>query len=61
VGDNLTIKDDAILFKSKVGNRVTINRGAIVVGVTLKDGAQVPNRAVITTQDQADALLTRQS
>jgi carbon dioxide concentrating mechanism protein CcmM len=61
VGDNLTIKDDAILFKSKVGNRVTINRGAIVVGVTLKDGAQVPAQAVITTQDQADALSIRQS
>ncbi len=61
VGDNLTIKDDAILFKSKVGNRVTIDRGAIVVGVTLKDGAQVPAQAVITTQDQADALSIRQS
>lgn len=61
VGDNLTIKDDAILFKSKVGNRVTIDRGAIVVGVTLKDGAQVPARSVITTQDQADALSIRQS
>ncbi len=61
VGDNLTIKDDAILFKSKVGNRVTIDRGAIVVGVTLKDGAQVPAQAVIITQDQADALSIRQS
>ena len=61
VGDNLTIKDDAILFKSKVGNRVEIDRGAIVVGVTLKDGAQVPAQAVIITQDQADALAIRRS
>ncbi len=61
VGDNLTIADDAILFKSKVGNRVTIGRGAIVVGVTLADDVQVPAQAVITTQDQADALSIRQS
>ncbi len=61
VGDNLVIKDDAILFKSKVGNRVSIGKGAIVVGVTLKDGAQVPAQAVITTQEQADALSVQQS
>jgi len=56
VGDDLTIGDDAILFRSQVGNRVTLGEGAIVVGVTLKDGAQVPANAVITTQDQADQL-----
>lgn len=61
VGDNLTIADDAILFNSKVGNRVTIGTSAIVVGVTLKDGAQVPDKTVVTTQAQADALSIRQS
>lgn len=56
VGNNLTIGDDAVLFRSKVGNRVVIGTGAIVVGVTLHNGAQVPPNAVITTQAQADAL-----
>jgi len=58
VGDNLTIGENSILFKSKVGNRVTIGSEAIVVGVTLKDGTKVPNQAVITTQAQADKLST---
>jgi carbonic anhydrase/acetyltransferase-like protein (isoleucine patch superfamily) len=56
VGDNLTIEDDAVLFRSKVGNNVTMGTGALVVGVTLRDGVQVPDAAVITTQEQADAL-----
>jgi carbon dioxide concentrating mechanism protein CcmM len=56
VGDNLTIEDDAVLFRSKVGNNVSIGTGALVVGVTLRDGVQVPEGAVITTQEQADAL-----
>ncbi|KAB8332563.1 carbonate dehydratase [Scytonema tolypothrichoides VB-61278] len=56
VGDNLTIGDDAVLFRSKVGNNVTIGTGALVVDVTLRDGVQVPDNAVITRQEQADAL-----
>ncbi|WP_199321951.1 hypothetical protein [Leptolyngbya sp. FACHB-321] len=56
VGNNLTIGDDAILFRSKVSNDVTIDMGAIVVAVTLPDNAKVPDGAVITTQKQADAL-----
>lgn len=56
VGNNLTIADDAVLFRSKVGNRVTIGTGAVVVGVTLRDGVNVPDKAVITTQAQADKL-----
>jgi carbon dioxide concentrating mechanism protein CcmM len=57
VGDNLTIEDDAILFRSTVGNNVTIGARAIVVGVILADGTQVPADTPITTQEQADALL----
>lgn len=56
VGNNLTIDDDAVLFRSKVGNNVNIGMGAIVVDVTLPDGTQVPDNAVITTQEQADKL-----
>lgn len=56
VGNNLTIADDAVLFRSKVGNNVNIGTGAVVVDVTLPDGTQVPDNAIITTQAQADKL-----
>ncbi|GAB1545182.1 hypothetical protein NUACC21_78580 [Scytonema sp. NUACC21] len=45
-----------MLFRSKVGNNVTIGSGALVVDVTLGDGMKIPDNAVITTQEQADAL-----
>jgi carbon dioxide concentrating mechanism protein CcmM len=61
VGDDLTIADDAILFRAAVGDRVTIGDSAIVAGpaddpIELADATQVPPNAVITTQAQADAL-----
>ncbi len=56
VGDRLDIADNAILFRSKVGHDVAIGEGAIVVDVTLRDGVKVPDHAVITSQDKADAL-----
>ena len=56
VGDDLFIADDAVLFRSKVGNNVSIGTGALVVGVTLRDGVRVPDNAVITTQAQANVL-----
>ena len=60
-GDDLTIGDDAILFRAVVGNGVTIGDSAIVAGpaddpIDLPDGTTVPAGAVITTQAQADAL-----
>jgi len=59
VGNELTIEDDAILFRSQVGDGVTIGTGAIVVDVNLPDGTRVPDYAVIAKQAQADALRTR--
>ena len=61
VGDDLTIDDDAILFRAIVGNGVTIGDSAIVAGpaeapIRLADGTRVPPNAVITSQAQADAL-----
>jgi carbonic anhydrase/acetyltransferase-like protein (isoleucine patch superfamily) len=61
VGDDLTIADDAVLFRSTVGDGVTIGEGALVVGpaddpLDLPDGLNVPADAVITSQDQVDAL-----
>ncbi|ACO47927.1 carbonate dehydratase [Deinococcus deserti] len=56
VGDNLTIGDDAVLFRSKVGTGVTIGSGALVIDVTLRDGVTVPENAKILKQADADAL-----
>ncbi len=60
VGDDLTIADDAILFRATVGNDVTIEQGAIIAGpaagLKLRDGLKVPAGAVLTTQAQVDAL-----
>ena len=61
VGDNLTIADDAVLFRANVGNRVTIGDSAVIAGpaddpIEIRDGATVPPNAIITTQAQTDAL-----
>lgn len=55
-GDNLIVYDNAVVFRSVIGTNVTIGAGALVIGVTLRDGVTVPDDAVITTQEQADAL-----
>ncbi len=39
-----------------MGNNVTISSATLVVGVTLRDGVQVPKVVAIATQEQADAL-----
>ena len=61
VGDNLTIADDAVLFRANVGNRVTIGDSAVIAGpaddpIEIRDVATVPPNAIITTQAQTDAL-----
>jgi carbon dioxide concentrating mechanism protein CcmM len=61
VGDDLTIADDAVLFRAEVGDGVTIGDGALVIGpadapLRLRSGATVPAGAIITSQAQADAL-----
>jgi carbonic anhydrase/acetyltransferase-like protein (isoleucine patch superfamily) len=61
VGDRLTIEDDAVLFRARVGDDVRIGSGALVVGpaddpLELPDRLAVPAGAVVTTQAQVDAL-----
>ena len=58
-GDDLVVRDDAILFQSTVGNGVELGEGAIVVGVTLRDRTFVPPGTVVVTQAEADALPVR--
>lgn len=56
VGDNLSIGEHSVLFRSKVGSRVTVGSGALVIDVTLRDGVTVPDSAKILTQAAADRL-----
>ncbi|MDQ3226490.1 MAG: carbonate dehydratase, partial [Chloroflexota bacterium] len=48
VGNNLTCEDDCVLFRAVAEDNVILREGTIV-----------PERAVIETQEQADALPTR--
>ncbi len=60
VGHNLVCEDGAVLFRAQVEDNVTLRSGATVIGdVLLREGTIVPERAVIETQAQADALPTR--
>ena len=61
MGDDLTIADDAVLFRARVGNGVTVGDDALVIGpadapLTIGNGMTIPPGAIITTQAQADAL-----
>jgi carbonic anhydrase/acetyltransferase-like protein (isoleucine patch superfamily) len=58
-GDRLVLGADAVLFDATVGDGVTIGSEAVVAGVTLPEGARVPAGAIISTQEQADALSAR--
>lgn len=57
VGDNALIEDESVVFQATIEDNVTIRRGATIAGaVTIREGAIVPTGAVITTQEEADAL-----
>jgi carbon dioxide concentrating mechanism protein CcmM len=61
VGYDLTIADDAVLFRSNVGNNVTIGDGALVIGpadapLQILNGKVIPPNALIPTQAQLNAL-----
>lgn len=59
VGDNLVVEDEAVVFRATIADNVTVRRGATIAGaVTIREGAIVPVGAVITTQEDADALPT---
>jgi carbonic anhydrase/acetyltransferase-like protein (isoleucine patch superfamily) len=59
-GHNLTCEDGAVLFRATVEDNVTLREGATVVGeIVLREGTIVPERTVVETQEQADALPRR--
>jgi carbon dioxide concentrating mechanism protein CcmM len=63
VGDRLTIADDAVLFRAALGDDVTVGDDALVIGpagdpIEIPDGTHVPAGAIITSQQQVEAMAT---
>ena len=56
IGNQVSVGDNAILFKSTIGSRISIGKNAIVIGVNLADGAVVPDGALVLDQATADKL-----
>ncbi len=54
IGDMVSVGDRCVLFRSTLGNQITIGKGAIIVGVRLADGARVPDGALVLDQASAD-------
>ena len=60
IGDNFASEDDCVVFQATVEDNVTVRVGATVAGqFTLREGTIVPEGAVVTTQEEADALPVR--
>ena len=60
VGHNTFIGMEALVFNAKIGNNVAVGVAAVITGgVDIADGKFVPPGAIITTQEQADALPER--
>jgi carbonic anhydrase/acetyltransferase-like protein (isoleucine patch superfamily) len=60
VGDNFVSEDDCVVFRAIIEDNVTMRTGSTVAGdLTLREGTIVPEGAVVTTQDEADALPIR--
>jgi UDP-3-O-[3-hydroxymyristoyl] glucosamine N-acyltransferase len=67
VGDNLRVGDRGVVFRVRVGDDVTVGEGAIVAGpageeleLEIPDGTNIPDGAVITNQEELDAILEQQ-
>jgi carbon dioxide concentrating mechanism protein CcmM len=69
VGDNLRVGDHGVVFQANVGNDVTVGEGATIAGPTnedgelqldIPDGTNIPDGAVITNQEELDAIIEQQ-
>ena len=67
VGDNLRVGNRVVVFQVRVGDDVTVGEGATVAGpageeleLEIPDGTNIPDGAVITNQDELDAILEQQ-
>jgi carbon dioxide concentrating mechanism protein CcmM len=68
-GDSLQVGDRAVIFRVKAGNNVTVGEGAIIAGpegdngeleLEIPDGTNIPSGAVVTNQEELDAILHEQ-
>jgi carbonic anhydrase/acetyltransferase-like protein (isoleucine patch superfamily) len=60
IGDNFVSEDDCVIFQATIENNVTVRSGATVAGdFVLREGTIVPEGAVVTNQEEADALPIR--
>ncbi len=60
IGDNFASEDDCVVFQATIENNVTVRSGATVAGdFVLREGTIVPEGAVVTNQEEADALPIR--
>ena len=56
IGNQVSIGDNSVAFKSVIGSQIKIGKNALVIGVNLKDGSVVPDGAQILDQAAADKL-----
>jgi carbonic anhydrase/acetyltransferase-like protein (isoleucine patch superfamily) len=57
IGDNFAAEDDRVIFQATIENNVTVRSGARVAGdFVLREGSIVAEGAVVTNQEEADAL-----
>ncbi|MBI4000808.1 MAG: carbonic anhydrase [Nitrospira defluvii] len=56
VGDDTFVGMQALVFRTELGDHVVVEPGAKLIGVKVAAGRYVPALALITTQEQADAL-----
>lgn len=56
IGDDTIVMMQAFVFKSKVGNRVVLEPGVIIYGVTIPDGRYVSMGMIVSNQSVADNL-----
>jgi carbonic anhydrase/acetyltransferase-like protein (isoleucine patch superfamily) len=56
IGDDTFVGMQAFVFKSKVGNRVVLEPGVRIVGVTIPDGRYVSMGMIVSNQSVADNL-----
>ncbi len=69
IGNNLIVGDDSVVFRVRVGDDVTIGNAVVVQGTAtedgeleleIPDGANIPDGAVVTNQEEFDATVGQQ-
>jgi carbon dioxide concentrating mechanism protein CcmM len=69
IGDSLTVGDDSVVFRVRVGDDVVIGDDVTIQGTAsedgeleleIPDGTNIPDGAVITNQEELDAIIEQQ-